>query len=240
LQTMPFGWEALWAGGLKPGQAFDAKVPLPFVDTLLAAEGLVPRGKGIIPGFGRGYDIAAFASEERHITGVELAPSAVKAASEYLAAKDVPHEWFELVTGSFFDFPGQGEFDFAYDYTMLCALEPELRQAWADTYARLLRDGGVLITVVFPIKWTAQRPPGSGPPFDMTLELVSELLLPRDFKPIFSKALGPGEAHVGRDGAEGAIASTTVVVWQKHQTVGKAAESACVSEGVSAEAATEQ
>ena len=27
-----------------------------------------------------------------------------------------------------------------HDYTMLFALEPDLRQAWADTYARLLHD----------------------------------------------------------------------------------------------------
>ena len=42
-------------------------------------------------------------------------------------------------------------FDFAYDYTFLCALQPDMREQWASTYARLLKPDGVLMTVVFPI-----------------------------------------------------------------------------------------
>lgn len=39
----------------------------------------------------------------------------------------------------------------AYDYTFLCALEPAARERWASQYAKIVKPGGQLLTVVFPI-----------------------------------------------------------------------------------------
>lgn len=42
-------------------------------------------------------------------------------------------------------------YQLAFDYTFLCALDPPMRKPWAETYARIIRPGGELLTVVFPM-----------------------------------------------------------------------------------------
>ena len=76
------GWERMWSsnGGLQPGQAFDATKPLPFISTLFQMN-LIPKGKGIVPGCGRGYAPRALSYGGRHCIGVDIAPTAVKAAA---------------------------------------------------------------------------------------------------------------------------------------------------------------
>lgn len=45
----------------------------------------------------------------------------------------------------------QGVFDLGYDYTFLCALHPDMRKDWATAWAQLLRPGGYLLTLIFPV-----------------------------------------------------------------------------------------
>lgn len=198
---------------------FDAKVPLPFIAKLFEKDHLVPNGSGLVPGCGRGYAVQAFARGDRHVTGLDLAPTATAAAKAFLdqqVADGSLEARFSVKTGSFFDLPSAegGVYDFAYDYTFLCALPPTLRQDWASTYQRLLKPGGALITVVFPI--TASKPPSSGPPYPLTEHLVADLLEPLGFTAVFRQKLGPGEAHAGRDGSETAMGATAIIVWKKN------------------------
>lgn len=39
----------------------------------------------------------------------------------------------------------------AFDYTFLCALDPSVRERWAQHYADIIRPGGELLTVVYPM-----------------------------------------------------------------------------------------
>ena len=151
------GWEKMWSsnGGLQPGQAFDASKPLPFISTMFEMD-LIPKGKGIVPGCGRGYAPRALSYGGRHCIGLDIAPTAVAAAKEYLKSNPPSdtNSKVEFKHGSFFEYKdndGDNSFDFAYDYTFLCALQPDMREQWASTYARLLKPDGVLMTVVFPI-----------------------------------------------------------------------------------------
>jgi methyl halide transferase len=203
------GWERMWSsnGGLKPGQAFDATKPLPFIATLFQKK-MIPQGKGIVPGCGRGYAPRALSFGGRHCIGLDVAPSAVKAAKEYLKSNPPPSEnsKVDFFQGSFFEYKdsdGDKSFDFAYDYTFLCALQPEMREQWASTYARLLKDDGVLMTVVFPI--TGHQ---HGPPFALTVGIVGRLLRPHGFKKIFEKELNENEAHADR-----ANGKSRMVLW---------------------------
>ena len=56
---------------------------------------------------------------------------------------------------SFFDLdtsdPSQ-LFDFVYDYTFLCALHPTVRVEWAKKMAKLVKQDGELLTLIFPIR----------------------------------------------------------------------------------------
>ena len=104
-------WESAWSGGLKIGEQWDAGRSSGALVALLrdASSPLSKHLRGgtvMVPGCGRGYDVAAFveAGAEK-VVGLELAPSAVQAARSYLndvlpaesAAKG------NVVQGDFFD-----------------------------------------------------------------------------------------------------------------------------------------
>ena len=197
----------MWSrdGGLNQGQAFDASGPLPFI-TYLFDNNLVPKGSGIIPGCGRGYAVKAFSRDGRNILGLEISNTAANAAKEYLST--VPQcqsSSFKISEGSFFEYIEKEKFDFAYDYTFLCAIAPSQRQAWAQKYAQILKPNGYLMTAVFPIGGDVNS--SAGPPYAMSVELVQLLLGPHGFRKIFEKELGVGEAHPGREG------KTTFCIW---------------------------
>ena len=179
-------WEKLWAadGGLKPGSRFDvAGVSLP-----LAAESarrvLAPRTgmSALVPGCGRAYDAAFLADTGfESVVAVDLSPTACEAAREAIAGSEVlSSEAKARVTvecGDFFEMAGGRKFDFIWDNTFLCALEPAAREDWAAQMRRLLADDGELLTCVFPI-----GPRDGGPPFAMSVELVRSLLEPAGFE----------------------------------------------------------
>lgn len=58
----------------------------------------------------------------------------------------------------------------------LCALQPHDRKKWAQRYRQLIRPGGQLATLMFPVD--ASRDKNEGPPFPLTPELYTELLTP--------------------------------------------------------------
>lgn len=218
-------WEDMWTrdGGLKPGTQWDANRPLPFIETLFE-KGLIPKGRGLVPGCGRAYAVKALARDGRHVTGVDIAPSAVAAAKEFLEGAGTDPKTYSVVEGSFFELE-QDAFGFAYDYTFLCALPPAMRQEWAKTYARIIQPGGHLVTVIFPIKRNMPVKPDS-PPFELTEDLVTSLLVPVGFSLVFKKSLTSGEAHAGRDGSEGAMGHTTIAVWKRASIAAASAEGA--------------
>jgi len=59
-----------------------------------------------------------------------------------------------------------------YDYTFLCALNPSVHGAWASKMAGLVKEGGELLTLIFPIRETHSNVP----PFRVSLDLYKELL----------------------------------------------------------------
>ena len=75
---------------------------------------------------------------------------------------------------SFFDLPTEKEdlFDFIYDYTFLCAFDVTVRTLWAEKMSDLLKIGGELLTLIFPLSETKE----GGPPFKMSFSLLKNLL----------------------------------------------------------------
>ncbi|KAL2013919.1 hypothetical protein VTN00DRAFT_1444 [Thermoascus crustaceus] len=58
----------------------------------------------------------------------------------------------------------EAKFDVIYDYTFLCALHPSMRQGWATRMADLLRSGGLLVCLEFPMYKDPTLP---GPPWGL-------------------------------------------------------------------------
>ena len=122
------------------------------------------------------------------------------------ASEQPPEGSAKFQLASFFDLPTEkieDKFDFVYDYTFLCALDPSIRDLWATKMSELVKPGGELLTLIFPI---CEEKDG-GPPFRVSLNVVRDLLQPMGFES-FQLELLPSElCHPGRDGIKGPYAS---------------------------------
>ena len=138
--------------------------------------------KALVPGCGRAYDAVALAAAGFNATGLDLSPTAVKSAVKWLENLSDGHPFAgKLFSGSatfrcgnFFDEhkTNAAAYDFIFDCTFLCAIHPESHAKWAEEMSKLIKKGGELVTLIFPI---GKKEP-SGPPFPMSTELVSGLL----------------------------------------------------------------
>ena len=195
-------WKDLWVKGINIGDHFDTGTPSPYLLHLIK-EKQIPEGRALVPGCGRGYDVIALASPTRTAYGLDLVEEAVASAKEYcdsLSAEEKPAEGrANFICGSFFDLPTEdiaSKYNFIYDYTFLCALNPSIRTQWAAKMADLVAPGGELLTLIYPIRDTE-----GGPPFSVNLELVRGLLEPVGFECMELKLLPPEMCHPGRDGS---------------------------------------
>lgn len=205
----------MWNDGIAIGTRFDTGTPSPALMRELR-DGRVPKGRALVPGCGRGYDVYALATEERVAYGYELADKALIEAADCPTKGDCRHlQNAKFVKGDFFDLDELEKFDFIYDYTFLCALDPSIRTDWAEKMAKLTAPGGILMTLIYPIISVRE----GGPPFKVNLALLEELLLPVGFKKLELQLLPPELCHPGRGdgGSDGPVdgAVSGIGRWEK-------------------------
>ncbi|KAG2432699.1 hypothetical protein HYH02_006683 [Chlamydomonas schloesseri] len=206
-------WELLWSAGVGKGQRWDCAAPSPSLVDLLKSGKVDAKGKRVfVPGCGRGYDLPVFRSAgASQVVGLELAPSAVREAQAHLQELGLPEAdaaAIEMLSGDFFRWSSpQGPFDLGFDYTFGCAMHPSMRADWASTWAKSIKPGGTLVTLVFPINPDAD--PNVGPPFPISPALFRTLLEPAGFE-VVSEAPVPAElSHPPRVGKE------VLMVWRR-------------------------
>lgn len=180
---MTTGWEGMWARGLAPGQAFDASRTEPSFQKLLDSSSTVnpplpPRGgRAFVPGCGRGYAVVSLEKAGYNAEGLEIAPTAAKAANDFIRSQGAKAE---VAVGDFFEMPRKRQYDFVFDSTFLCAIQPTQRDQWATQMAAIIAPGGELVTLIFPVRPDAPDPAdgaiGRGPPFTLSSRLVEKLL----------------------------------------------------------------
>ena len=160
-------WHAIWTAGVEQGTGFDVGGTH---KALAEMEPTLPLGRALVPGCGRGYDVAALAQPLRKVTGLELSPEAATRAGEYLARVAAEEllkvNQMEVLVADFFEYKAQ-PYDLVYDYTFLCAIRPERREEWSTQMARLLRPGGKLVCLMFPLGHYGLTHP-AGEPIDWT------------------------------------------------------------------------
>lgn len=185
-------WQEAWEEQRTP---WDAGKSAPTLVELVEA-GELPDGRALVPGAGSGYDVLTLAAPDRHAVGLDLAPGARRRFAKLRDEEGVPAERAEMVVANFFDWQPDEPFDIIWDYTFLCAIEPEMRPRWAERVDELLAPGGELITLIFPI---VDKDPDEGPPYAMSPELVRSLIEPR----FEAHYLEPAErSNPGREGKE--------------------------------------
>ncbi|KAK4047217.1 hypothetical protein OIV83_005519 [Microbotryomycetes sp. JL201] len=197
------GWDQAWKQGLTPWDASDVQPALKeLVDSNWNDVGapwtdLVGQ-PALVAGCGRGNDAIFFAARGLDCTGIDLSETAIETAQKTLAQSQNPPSNVKFEVASFFDFkPPKDLFALAYDYTFFCAIPHSLRQPWADRYADLVRPGGLLICLEFPI---------GGPPYSVSEEAYNQVLSGH-FDKIYSAK--PGKSAEGHEGRE------MIVVWRK-------------------------
>lgn len=213
-------WELMWNQGLKPGQAFDKFIPSPILQKY-NNENKIPDGLALVPGCGRGYDVTYLASKDRKVVGLELSSTAVEAAKNRLS-QIVESEGFlhqdqcDFRNQNFFDLNKYSDqpkelYDFVYDYTFFCALDPSIRSNWAKQMANVIKPGGLLMTVIFPIIEKV-----GGPPFGVSLDAYKNVLEPAGFECLELDILPPELSHADRDGGpDGKGPKSGIGLWKR-------------------------
>ena len=119
----------------------------------------------LVPGCGRAHDVEALAAEGHRVIGLDIAPTAVRLASERLAEREVTRASVRL--GNFLkpaDVPA-GHFDVLIEHTCYCALKPSHWPDYVKAAARALKPGGLLLGAFLCFE-------GGGPPFGTSLKAL--------------------------------------------------------------------
>ncbi len=183
-------WRQAWKEGVTP---WDAGRSPPALVSLLE-QGAVPPGRILVPGCGTGYDLATLARADREVVGIDVSELARDAFVE--AHGDLPGTVVYEVADFFSYTPTEG-FDFVWDYTFFCALDPDQRGAWGEAMAGLVQPGGVLATLLFPYEDPIS--PREGPPWPINEDLVRRVVAPA-FELL--EATDVASSHPGREGKE--------------------------------------
>lgn len=177
----------------------------------LVGSGRLPSsGRALVPGCGRGYDVALLASRDLRVTGLELIADAASTARSYVShhAPEKAGFW-DVQNGDFFQHTPSEPYDLVYDHTFLCALFPSARPKWASRMAELLRSGGVLVTQMWPLQPDDLLDLTEGPPFSLSKRVYAALLEPAGFSLELLEDIPPKDMIPGRRGVE------AIGVWRR-------------------------
>ncbi len=129
----------------------------------------VPRGSVLVPGCGTGHDARLWAHHGFKVTGCDLAPSAIRLCDERTRAAGLCASFHK---GDFLgDEPFQ-QFDWVFEHTLFCAIQPEQRDDYVRAVLRWLKPDGYYLAVNYLISDT------EGPPFGTTHEEIVERFSP--------------------------------------------------------------
>jgi SAM-dependent methyltransferase len=175
-----YDWEAQYrAGDLR----WDKGAPAPGLVDFLVAHPELPPGTVLVPGCGSGHDARAWAAAGWQVTGLDLAPTGVALARRLTTAAG---RVVEFVCGDFLADTPSVRFDWLFEHTLYCAIDPARRGDYARAVPRWLKPGGHFLALHY---LNPEHP--DGPPWGVTrqallaqftpaFELLSEWV-PRSF-----------------------------------------------------------
>ncbi len=163
-------WERLYQAGSTP---WDLGMPAPPLETFLHSPYKVPPGSMAVLGCGTGHDCMLFADAGFTVTGIDFAPSAIKATNEKFAGAGIAGTRGFLLERDVFDIHEYDHyFDYVLEHSFFNSIHPSRRRTYVWTIRDLLKPGGKLIG----LWWTLERP--DGPPFGMSRADIFALFAP--------------------------------------------------------------
>jgi len=133
--------------------------PSPGLVDFLAAHPELARGTVAVPGCGTGHDVREFARNGFDAYGFDIAPSAIELSVERTKAAGLKATFGKR--DFLHDAPPQ-KFDWLFEHTLFCAINPANRDAYVQAAVRWLKPGGNYLAVNYLI------PNADGPPFGTT------------------------------------------------------------------------
>jgi cyclopropane fatty-acyl-phospholipid synthase-like methyltransferase len=149
-------WEARYLARDMP---WEKGAPSPGLVDFLSAHPDLPKGTVCVPGCGTGHDVRAWAKAGFRTSGFDIAPSGIRLAREKTEAAGLNAKY--CVADFLRDEP-PGLFDWLFEHTLFCAIDPGERDDYVSAVLRWLRPGGQYLAVNYLI------PDVDGPPFGTT------------------------------------------------------------------------
>jgi hypothetical protein len=153
-------WEARYQASDTP---WDKGEPAPGLVDFLTAHPELPRGTVCVPGCGTGHDVRAWARAGFQAWGLDLAPSAIH-RSETLTRDSSVGADFRLA--NFLEDSPFQQFDWVFEHTLFCAIEPSERDQYVEAVLRWLKTDGQFLAIHYLL------PDDDGPPFGTTREEI--------------------------------------------------------------------
>jgi hypothetical protein len=190
-------WEQHYRDGHTP---WDKGGPSPGLLDFLANADPAVHGNVMVPGCGLGHDVRALASSKGRpqVLGLDVSTSAVESAREFpvVAGESyVVGDWFDLQPS------WVGAFDWVWEHTCFCAIEPELRAAYVESAHAALCPGGQLLGVFYLDPYDDEHRPGGGPPHGVEVEELVDYFV-GDGRFVIEEKWPPQLAYPGREGLE--------------------------------------
>jgi methyl halide transferase len=153
-------WEALYQAG---DMRWEKGAPSPGLVDFLTAHPQLPGDTVCVPGCGTGHDARAWAHAGKRVYGYDIAPSAIRLSTERTQAAGLSAQ-FRLA--DFLHDEPPFRFDWVFEHTLFCAIQPDERALYLQAVQRWLKPGGHYLAVNYLI------PDTDGPPFGTTRDEV--------------------------------------------------------------------
>ena len=159
-------WEERYQTGDTPWEKGE---PSPGLVDFLAGHPELPRGTVAVPGCGTGHDVRAWARAGFEASGFDLAPSAVRLSGIRTVEAELKARF--ACCDFLVEAPPQ-PFDWIFEHTLFCAIEPRRRDDYMAAVLRWLEPDGQFLGVHYMLR------EGDGPPYGITQEELIERFSP--------------------------------------------------------------
>ena len=159
-------WEERYQSGDMPWEKGE---PSPGLVDFLATHPELPCATVAVPGCGTGNDVRVWTRAGFDASGFDLAPSAIRLCRERTAQAGLTATFAQ---SDFLADPPPMQFDWLFEHTLFCAIDPSRRDDYVKAVLRWLKPGGQLLAVHYMIR------DEQGPPFGVTQEELMERFLP--------------------------------------------------------------
>jgi SAM-dependent methyltransferase len=146
-------WEARYQSNDMPWEKGEAS---PGLVDFLAAHPDLTRGTVAVPGCGTGHDVRAWTQAGFRAFGFDIAPSGIRLSEEKTRSAGLTAT-FQLA--DFLRDEPPFQFDWVFEHTLFCAIDPDERDAYVRAVLRWLKPEGQYLAVSYLI------PDKDGPPF---------------------------------------------------------------------------